>query len=72
MSTIKEYLTTDHSRCDELFAGMEAKASKSLADAKSEFEEFVNATERHFQMEEKVMFAEFESKNRYDRRSKLQ
>ena len=62
MSTIKEYLTADHSRCDEFFASMEAKASGSLADAKGEFEEFANATERHFQMEERVMFAEFETK----------
>ncbi|WP_373034862.1 hemerythrin domain-containing protein [Sulfurimonas sp.] len=62
MSTIKEYLTSDHARCDEFFASMEAKANESLSDAKSDFEEFANATERHFQMEERVMFLEFETK----------
>ena len=62
MSTIKEYLTTDHRRCDEFFASMEAKANESLEDAKADYEEFAKATERHFQMEERVMFPEFEAK----------
>ena len=62
MSTIKEYLTADHARCDEFFAVMEDKASKSLADTKESYEEFAQATERHFQLEEKVMFVEFEAK----------
>ncbi|MBU0720093.1 hemerythrin domain-containing protein [bacterium] len=62
MSTIKEYLTADHARCDELFASMEEKAAKSLASAKETCQEFVDATERHFQMEERVMFLEFETK----------
>jgi len=62
MSTIKEFLTQDHSRCDEFFAMMEDKANKSLSDAKEAYEEFAAATERHFQMEERVMFAEFETK----------
>ena len=62
MSTIKEYLSSDHSRCDELFAQMEEKASKSLADAKDLCQEFISQSERHFQMEERVMFVEFEQK----------
>ncbi len=62
MSTIKDYLTADHSRCDELFAGMEAVAHKDLSASKEVYLEFAGATERHFQMEEKVMFAEFEQK----------
>ncbi|MDB2562591.1 hemerythrin domain-containing protein [Sulfurimonas sp.] len=62
MSTIKEYLTDDHRRCDELFAKMEETAVKSLADTKVVCQEFIEASERHFQMEEKVMFVEFESK----------
>ena len=62
MSTIKEYLTADHQRCDEFFAMMEDKANTSLSDAKATYEEFAGATERHFQMEERVMFAEFETK----------
>jgi len=62
VSTIKEYLTTDHRKCDELFATMEHKASESLSDAKEMVEEFVKQTDRHFQLEERVMFAEFEQK----------
>ena len=62
MSSIKEYLTNDHRRCDELFASMEDKASNSLEDAKEVTKEFIEATEHHFQMEERVMFLEFEQK----------
>jgi len=62
MSSIKEYLSQDHTRCDELFAKMEDSAGKSLDNAKESYEEFAKATERHFQMEERVMFLEFEAK----------
>ncbi len=62
MATIKEYLTTDHRKCDELFAAMEDAATQSLQDAKEAYEAFVAETERHFQMEERVMFLEFENK----------
>jgi len=62
MTTIKEYLSTDHSRCDELFAVMEDEATKSLSQAKEACIEFQKETEHHFQMEERVMFLEFETK----------
>ncbi len=62
MSTIKEFLSADHSRCDELFADMEAKAMESLESAKDACDEFIKETEHHFQMEERVMFLEFETK----------
>ena len=62
MSTIKEFLTTDHGRCDEYFADMEAKATESLASAKDACDAFIAETEKHFQMEERVMFEEFETK----------
>lgn len=62
MSTIKEYLSADHGRCDELFATMEDAAEKSIDNAKDAYEEFARETERHFQMEERVMFLEFEQK----------
>ncbi|WP_321779085.1 hemerythrin domain-containing protein [Sulfurimonas sp.] len=62
MSTIKEYLTTDHTRCDELFAAMEDSASKFIKDAKVAYKAFADSSERHFQMEERVMFLEFETK----------
>ena len=62
MSTIKEYLTLDHQRCDNLFAQMEEKAGESLESAREAYEEFMHETERHYQMEEKIMFVEFEEK----------
>ncbi len=62
MSTIQEYLTADHRSCDELFASMEEAASTSLQAAKEITKKFIDASERHFQMEERVMFAEFEQK----------
>ena len=62
MSTIKEYLSEDHSRCDELFASMEDAVAKDIATAKEAYELFAGETERHFQMEERVMFPEFEQK----------
>jgi hemerythrin-like domain-containing protein len=62
MSSIKEYLTNDHRRCDDVFAKMEAKANDSLESAKELTQEFINDIERHFQREERVMFPEFETK----------
>jgi len=62
MSTIKEYLSDDHSRCDELFANMEDAVADSIDNSKDAYEVFAEATERHFQMEERVMFLEFETK----------
>lgn len=62
MSTIKDYLSSDHSRCDEIFADMEAKATESLESAREACLLFMQETERHFQMEERVMFTEFETK----------
>jgi len=62
MSTIKEYLSADHERCDGLFASMEDAAAKDMNNVKEAFEKFAYETERHFQMEERVMFLEFEQK----------
>jgi len=62
MSTIKEFLAADHRNCDNFFALMEEKAMESLSGAKEACEAFGRETERHFQMEERVMFAEFERK----------
>ncbi len=62
MNSIKDFLTQDHRRCDEIFALMEEKANANLEDAKEITQEFVTDMEHHFQMEEKVMFAEFEQK----------
>ena len=62
MVTIKDFLSADHRKCDEIFAEMEQKANSSLSDAKVITQKFINETEKHFQMEERVMFVEFEAK----------
>ena len=62
MSTIKGFLSEDHGRCDELFAKMEDAVTQSIENAKEAYDAFAEATERHFQMEERVMFLEFEQK----------
>ena len=62
MSTIKEYLTNDHRKCDDIFAKMEEQAGTSLESARTLAQEFVIDMEHHFQMEERVMFVEFEQK----------
>ncbi|MDT8339636.1 MAG: hemerythrin domain-containing protein [Sulfurimonas sp.] len=62
MSSIKEYLAADHGRCDELFAVMEDAAANSIESAKESYDVFAYGTQRHFQMEERVMFLEFEQK----------
>lgn len=62
MSTIKEYLTNDHRRCDDIFAKMEEEAGSSLESARTLAQEFVTDMQHHFAMEEQVMFPEFEKK----------
>ena len=62
MRSIKEYLTNDHRSCDDRFAKMEAAAAKSLAEAKEVTQEFIADMEHHFQLEERVVFPEFEAK----------
>jgi len=41
---------------------MEDAVANDIDTANESFEEFANETERHFQMEERVMFMEFETK----------
>jgi len=62
MSTIKEYLTNDHRKCDDIFAKMEEEAGSSLENARALAQEFVVDMQHHFAMEEQVMFPEFEQK----------
>jgi len=63
MSTILDYLGSDHRVCDDLFAAAEEAASKrNWEGARKLFGQFHHAMERHFAMEEKVLFPVFESK----------
>ncbi|HEU0188285.1 MAG TPA: hemerythrin domain-containing protein [Gallionellaceae bacterium] len=57
MSTISEFMSTDHQRCDTLFAKAEAAAPAAAAQA---FAAFVEAMQHHLAMEEQVLFPAFE------------
>ena len=61
METIREYLGADHKRCDDLFAQAETSASQQQwQDAMKYFQDFHAGLERHLQMEEIILFPEFE------------
>lgn len=63
MSTIVEFLGSDHRACDDLFAAAEAAAAqKNWDSARSLFERFQAAMAHHLAMEEKVLFPAFESR----------
>lgn len=63
MTTISNYLGTDHKHCDGLFAAAEEAAASSDWDKAAEyFRSFYNALLHHFSMEEEVMFPAFEAR----------
>jgi hemerythrin-like domain-containing protein len=63
MSTILEFLGSDHRACDDLFASAEAAAAQQNWDsARSLFGQFNAAMARHLAMEEEVLFPAFESR----------
>lgn len=58
---IKQFMSQDHKDCDLLFANAENAAAKNDWDTASEaFNEFIDAMERHFGIEEQVLFPAFE------------
>lgn len=61
MDTITRYLGSDHKRCDELFADAENCVNDGRwPEAKAVLDAFDHALERHFSMEEKILFLAFE------------
>jgi hemerythrin-like domain-containing protein len=63
MNTILDFLATDHRACDGIFAAAEAAvAGRQWEMAKQEFDRFTMAMDRHFAMEEEVLFPAFEAK----------
>ena len=60
MTTFGEYLGDDHKRCDELFALAEQAADSQDSGLVEANQQFVNAMEHHFGMEEGVLFPAFE------------
>jgi hemerythrin-like domain-containing protein len=63
MSSIESFMAQDHKACDDRFARAEAAAgSGDWASAAAEFNAFRTAMERHFEMEESVLFSAFEDR----------
>lgn len=63
MNTILDYLGSDHRACDDLFAAAEESvAQRDWPHAARLFAQFHHAMQRHFQMEERVLFPSFEAK----------
>ena len=61
MTTISSYMADDHQRCDRLFAEAEEQvADGQWQDAEKSFDSMHKAIERHFSMEEEVLFPAFE------------
>ena len=63
MTTITETMAADHRRCDELFSEAEEKIAKGeWPGGEQKFTDFLNAMEHHFEMEESVLFQDFEQR----------
>lgn len=61
MTTISHYMASDHKRCDDLFANAETSVSNNdWSTAETALKGFSESLERHFAMEEKVLFLAFE------------
>lgn len=60
---ILEFMRDDHRACDHLFIEAEnALADKKMEEAKTLFESFYQATNHHFDMEERELFITFEKR----------
>ncbi len=63
MAGIGEYMINHHKECDEVFArAEEAVGASDWARAKADFEAFAHQMDRHFEMEENLLFPEFENR----------
>jgi len=63
MASIETFMAQDHKACDERFARAEAAVGAGdWETAAAEFDAFRKAMERHFEMEESVLFATFEER----------
>lgn len=64
MLTIRDFMSTDHRHCDDLFAAVEAALEHAQADrlpaAQAAFAAFATAIDAHFTAEETLLFPAFE------------
>jgi len=63
MHNIRDFMSGDHRRCDDIFARVEALvAAEDWARAVAGFSEFQQAVLQHFATEESLLFPAFEQK----------
>lgn len=63
MTSISEFMSGDHTACDDLFAAAEnAVAVKDWTTARGQFDSFNAGMRRHFAREEEVLFPAFEAR----------
>ncbi len=63
MAGIGEYMINHHKECDEVFArAEEAVGTSDWAGAQARFEAFAHQMNRHFEMEENLLFPAFENR----------
>ena len=64
MAGIGEYMINHHKECDEVFArAEEAAGAGDWPRAQTEFEAFAHQMDRHFEIEENLLFRAFEEKS---------
>ena len=63
MDTVSSYMTSDHHRCDELFAlAEEAVSGQNWHQIDTVLQTFLESMHHHFKMEEEVLFPAFENR----------
>ena len=61
MKTLLEHMQAHHGRCDQLYAdGENFLLDEQIEEGLESIKSFLNEMERHFQMEETVLFPTFE------------
>ena len=61
MKTLLEHMQTHHARCDQFYAdGENFLLDEQIEECLESIKSFLNEMERHFQMEETVLFPTFE------------
>jgi len=64
MAGIGEFMINHHKECDEMFARAEEAAGESeWTRAQAEFEAFTHQMDRHFDIEDNLLFPAFEKKS---------
>lgn len=67
MQAITDLLSLNHERCDQLFAAVETAIGKDNAtQAQTAFNAFHHAMQRHFTIEDVILFPAFEQNNDSD------